>query len=84
MARFLIKKFSRINFKDIAGRTALSFAVQNRNMAMIKMLLCYKADPSSINTQGKSILALFKENMNFSTDMEIELVMRTTLKHLKL
>ena len=52
MARFLIKKFSRINFKDIAGRTALYFAVFNGdekvdNLPMIKMLLCYKADPSA-------------------------------------
>ena len=32
MARFLLKKFSRVNFKDLTGRTALNFAVQNNNL----------------------------------------------------
>ena len=49
MTRFLLKRFSRVNFKDIQGNTALTYAVQASNVEMVKILLCFKADPASEN-----------------------------------
>lgn len=46
MARFLLKNFSRVNFRDMMGRTALRFAVDQGDVQMVKVLLCFKADPA--------------------------------------
>ena len=46
MARYLLKNFSRVNFRDMMGRTALRFAVDQGDIQMVKVLLCFKACPS--------------------------------------
>ena len=51
MTRYLLKKFSQVNFRDLAGRTALNFAVSDKNLEMVKVLICFKADPSSEDAQ---------------------------------
>lgn len=45
MVKYLCEKFSRVNFQDICGRTALIFATRNGNLAIVKILLSFKADP---------------------------------------
>jgi len=55
MTRFLLKAYSRVNFKDITGKTAFGFAVEFGNEEMVKILLCFKADPCSKNNKGESI-----------------------------
>ena len=45
MAELLLEKFSRINWRDIGGRTAIYFAVQNDSLPMVKLLLLYQANP---------------------------------------
>ena len=52
MARYLIKSFSRVNFKDLVGRTALNFAIEYENIEMVKVLACNYADPNSTNNKG--------------------------------
>jgi len=46
MVRMLLKAHSRVNFRDMPGRTALHFAVMNNNEEMVRILLCFKADPN--------------------------------------
>lgn len=45
IAKYLIDNHSRINWQDIAGRTALHFAVLNNNYTLAKYLLLHLADP---------------------------------------
>lgn len=46
MTLFLLEKFSRVDWKDLGGRTALYFAVKNENLGIVKILLMYNGDPS--------------------------------------
>ena len=39
IAKFLIDNYSRVNWQDIGGRTALHFAVMNKNFTLVKYLL---------------------------------------------
>ena len=55
MTRYLLKNYSRVNFKDIMGRTALNFAVADGEEKMVNALICYKADPCSKNNKGEKI-----------------------------
>ena len=41
MAYLLLRHFSRVNFQDITGRTALNFAVALDDVEMVKLLLCF-------------------------------------------
>ena len=59
MVRMLCKAHSRINYKDLPGRTALHFAVMNDNEEMVKILLCFKADPNIEDNQGVSSMQLY-------------------------
>ena len=43
---------------------------------MVKMLLCYKADPGVKTSQGHSIITLFQQSINARTNLEIDRVMR--------
>ena len=43
---------------------------------MVKMLLCYKADPGAKTSQGQSIITLFQQSINARTNLEIDRVMR--------
>lgn len=45
MTLFLLENFSRVNWTDIGGRSALFFAVKNQNLVIVKMLLMYHANP---------------------------------------
>ena len=52
MVRLLLKFHSRVNYRDIAGRTAFTFAVLNNNEQIVRILLCYKADPNIEDNNG--------------------------------
>jgi len=52
MVRMLLKAHSRPNYSDLAGRTALYFAVLNDNEEMVRILLCFKADPKIEDNKG--------------------------------
>ena len=52
MVRMLLKAHSRVNYRDLAGRTALTFAVLNDNEEMVRILLCFKADPKIEDNKG--------------------------------
>lgn len=41
LAMFLIDNFSRVDWQDISGRTALHFAVRNNNFTLVKKLLAH-------------------------------------------
>lgn len=45
MSEMLLEKFSRINWRDIGGRTAIHFAVKNDSLPMVKLLLMHHANP---------------------------------------
>lgn len=79
MTRFLLKKFSRVNHKDLAGRTALNFAVEDKNLAMVQILICFKANPSSENNDNEKIIDLYKNN-----NLEIDRILRLGDSQLKL
>ena len=51
MVKFLLENESPVNFKDLVGRTALNFAVEAKNLAIVKALLCFKADPTLKNNK---------------------------------
>lgn len=57
----LLANFSRINWKDIGGRTALHFAVKNENFTIVKMLLNYRANPGVKSDSMMSPTDLAKE-----------------------
>lgn len=59
MVRMLLKAHSRVNYRDLAGRTALYFAVVNDNEEMVRILLCFKADPKIQDNKGLSIMNLY-------------------------
>jgi ankyrin repeat protein len=50
MTIYLLENFSRVNWQDIGGRTALFFAVKNNNLALCKILLLYRANPGIFST----------------------------------
>jgi len=83
MARLLLRSFSRVNFKDLTGRSALSFAVADGNTQLVKILLCYKADPLSENNQGESILALYEKTEGKKHDIMIGQYLRLCREQLK-
>ena len=64
MVRMLLKAHSRANFRDLAGRTALTFAVTNDNEEMVRILLCFKADPKIEDNKGQSITSLYFSREN--------------------
>ena len=45
MSELLLDKFSRIDWRDIGGRSAIYFAVKNDSLPMVKLLLLYHANP---------------------------------------
>lgn len=45
MSLLLLNNFARVDWRDIGGRTALHFAVRNQNLAIVKILLLFKANP---------------------------------------
>ena len=71
LVRMLCKAHSRVNFKDLPGRTALNFAVMNDNEEMVKILLCFKADPGSEDNKGQSIMNMYFANKGKSTNLKI-------------
>ncbi len=56
MVEFLIKKKSRVDPRDSAGRTPLLLATKKRHLAVVKALLRAKARPSLSSTTGESAL----------------------------
>ena len=64
MVTFLCERLSRVNFQDIAGRTALYFAAKNNNFDMTRTLLANQADPTVVNDAGVSPYALAKLKQN--------------------
>ena len=52
---------SRINFKDMVGRSALMFAVENKNDELIKLLLCFHANPIARNSNGKGAIEMTED-----------------------
>ena len=60
MVRLLLKKHSRVNFKDLPGRSALHFAIRNNNEEIVRMLLCFRADPHIEDNNGQSSIAIFE------------------------
>lgn len=64
MTLYLLENFSRVNWADIGGRTALFFAVKNNNLAIVKMLLMYRANPGIISIQKESPLSLCEKAKN--------------------
>mmetsp|Transcript_5756 Transcript_5756/g.7771 ORF Transcript_5756/g.7771 Transcript_5756/m.7771 type:complete len:84 (-) Transcript_5756:316-567(-) len=76
MLKLLLKRHSRVNFRDMLGRTALHFAVMNDNEDIVKLLLCFKADPSVEDNKGESPHALHeamgtKRNMRIAAHMKL-------------
>lgn len=72
MARLLLKNSSRVNFKDLSGRTALNFAVSlSASLDIIKLLLCFKADPLSVNNEGETLYDLYDKNVIKATNIII-------------
>ena len=45
MTHLLLQNNARVDWQDELGRTALYFAVQNKNLKIVKYLLMYKANP---------------------------------------
>ena len=76
MVRMLLKAHSRVNFRDLAGRAALTFAVINDNEEMVKLLLCFKADPKIEDNKGISTMNFYysqeeKVNLNIGQHMKL-------------
>ena len=71
MMRILLRNYSRVNFKDLVGKTALNYAVESENIQLIKGLLCMKADPESKNNQAKTILEIYESKITRETNLEI-------------
>ena len=81
MVRLLLKNFSRVNFQDLPGRTALHFAVMNDNEDMVKLLLCFKADPNIEDNSGQSSTKLH-ESMGKKCNLKIGAHMKLSSDHL--
>ncbi len=47
MTELLLDKYSRINWKDMGGRSAIYFAVKNDSLPMVKLLLLNHANPGN-------------------------------------
>ena len=65
LAELLVFARSRVNFKDIVGRTALMLAVENRNERLIRFLLCFHANPITKNYSGKGAIDLVEDQTHF-------------------
>ena len=52
---------SRVNFKDLVGRSALMFAVENENDELMKFLLCFHANPITRNCNGKGAIEMTED-----------------------
>ena len=73
MTRYLLKNYSRVNFKDLMGRTALNFAVADCEEKLVNTLICFKADPCSENNKGEKITELIKPHENSEVEIEFAL-----------
>lgn len=71
LVRMLCKAHSRVNFRDLPGRTALTFAVMNDNEDMVRILLCFKADPNIEDNKGQSIMNMFLAIKSKKTNLKI-------------
>ena len=49
----------------------MNFAVEDRNYEMVKVLICFKADPTSQNNDKMRIMDIYKNN-----DLEIDRILR--------
>lgn len=78
MVRILCKHHSRVNFKDLPGRTALTFAVQNDNEDMVKVLLCFRADPNIEDNKGQSIMNMYFARKGKTTNLKIGAYLKLT------
>jgi len=56
IAELLIERGVEINKPDVAGRTALHWAVDNNDIEMTKLLLLHGANPNAYTDSGLSIL----------------------------
>lgn len=56
LAKMLIERHVNINKPDVTGRTALHWAVDNADMAFVRLLLTNGADPNTYTRSGLSIL----------------------------
>ena len=54
MVKMLLKAHSRVNFKDLLGRTPLFFAVKFEYEEIVSLLLCFRADPNLQDNTGNS------------------------------
>jgi ankyrin repeat protein len=54
MATFLIQQKANLNLTDNQGTTALMYAVQFKNIAVLKSLLDHKANKTLIDNKGKT------------------------------
>jgi len=45
--------------------------VEHGNEEMVKILLCFKADPSSKNNKGESVKEIYEKNRNKNTNLVI-------------
>lgn len=57
-AELLLKAGAAIDFPDLTGRTALSWAADNNNLELCRLLLKYHADPNSYAIGGQSVLVM--------------------------
>lgn len=55
-SEFLLKQGAKIDLTDITGQTALQWAVNRRNRALVKLFLEYKANPNHYSRDGQPIL----------------------------
>lgn len=64
IALFLLKNNCNVNLTDSNGTTALMYAVQFRNIELVKALLAASADKSKIDKKGKTAFeyAVFSGN----------------------
>lgn len=52
-------------------------------MAIIKLLLCFKADPESKNNAGQTIYEIYEKAMNKHTNLQIGQYMKLCQEQLK-
>lgn len=57
----ILKWKSDVNKGDFFKRTPLFIAVYKCNVPMVKLLLCFKANPSIKNSSNKSCFQIIKE-----------------------
>jgi len=56
----LCKRFSRVDGKDLVGRTPLHYAVQQNSVRMVKLLLSHHANPGAKSDCMESPLDICK------------------------